>query len=283
MLKVLNSKVCEKRTKACVKALKKVKKKKTSPTSHSHKHTHKHKDTHITHKHKHTKHRHKHKTTHGNHHNISINIGSDKKTTAPVVAPAAPFTPNPPPTGFVNYQQPAGAASVNRNDFLVLQTGLKHNREEMVSLAKYTKSKLEEIRKMNKKKNTSGDPFVEEERGGEQAPAGDGFDKERGDKGRRFGTPTGRPDPAAAEDAFGKPTKRKPGRPKGSLNKKPSKKLREAASALGGTTGSGSLMKEDFDDTGDFDGDLGGGAGAAEAGEESDPGGAGKGVGSDHT
>ena len=272
MLKVLNSKVCEKRTKACVKALKKVKKKKTSPTSHSHKHTHKHKDTNITHKHKHTKHRHKHKTTHGNHHNISINIGSDKKTTAPVVAPAAPFTPNPPPSGFVNYQQPPGAASVNRNDFVILQTGMKQTREAMAALAKYTKNGLDEVRKMHKKKNTSDDPFVEEERGGEQAPAGDGFESTKKNfPRRRFGPPTGPPDPPPNVDAFGKP-KRGRGRPKGSKNK--------PKSALGGETGKGTLRKEDFDDTGDFDGDLGGGAGAA---EESDPGGAGKGVGDDHT
>ena len=163
MLKVLNSKVCEKRTKACVKALKKVKKKKTSPTSHSHKHTHKHKDTNITHKHKHTKHRHKHKTTHGNHHNISIKIGSDKKTSAPVVAPATPFTPNPPPSGFVNYQQPAGATSVNRNDLVALQKEFQNGLTKLRAFWKKNDNKRPNPADKDESVNDKTPPLSDEE------------------------------------------------------------------------------------------------------------------------
>ena len=104
MLKILNSKICEKKTKACIKALKK----------HKHKSV---KHTHTTHHH-HTKHKHKHKhkTTHGNHHNITIKINSDKTATQkkavtnPFYAPL-PYTPNPPPSGFINYSRPPGLTS----------------------------------------------------------------------------------------------------------------------------------------------------------------------------
>jgi hypothetical protein len=129
MLKVLKSKVCETDTKACVKALKKVK----SSSIHTHKHKHKHKhakdEKHtksVKHKHNHKGGSAKHKTTHGHHHNIIIHVGDKgggKKKEAAVaspIPPTPPFTPNPPPTGFQSYSAPA-QAGVNRNDILALQ------------------------------------------------------------------------------------------------------------------------------------------------------------------
>jgi len=143
MLKVLKSKVCETDTKACVKALKKVK----SSSTHSHKHKHKHKHAKDEKHTKSVKHKHnhkggsanhkggsaKHKTTHGHHHNIIIHVGDkgggkqsnpsgkkkDTATESPI-PPTPPFTPNPPPTGFQSYSAPA-QAGVNRNDLLALQ------------------------------------------------------------------------------------------------------------------------------------------------------------------
>ena len=286
MLKVLNSKICEKRTKACVKALKKVKHSKPSgkqsnpsgkhsKPSGKHSHT---KHSHTSGKHKH-KHKHKHKTTHGDHHNITIKIGNDKKENNPI-PPPPPYTPNPPPSGFINYTQPPNTlASVNRHDILALQKEFKNG--------------LSQLRNLWNKKDTTDDPFVSEEPApaDEQAPAGDGVPKTTKKK-KVFKVRTKRPNPpekgmsvsglpsdtwseiskylvgnkpvtcadnmkCKVFDSSGKclhcETKRR-GRPKGAKNK--------PTSALGGETGSGTLRSHsgyDPDDTEFEDGDLGGG------------------------
>jgi len=273
MLKVLNSKVCEKKTKACIKALKKVKAK---HSDHSHA------------KHKH-KHKHKHKTTHGNHHNITIKIGNDKKENKPL-PPPPPFTPNPPPSGFINYTQaPNTLASVNRHDILALQKEFKNG--------------LSQLRNLWNKKDTTDDPFVSEEPppADEQAPAGDGVGKTTKKKKFKIRTKTKRPNPAQKgepspllflpEDNWSEISKylignkpvtcadnkkcvtydeegrcvhcefKRRGRRKGSKNK--------PTSALGGETGGGTLRGHtgyDPDDTDLEGGDLGGG-GAGQAGD----------------
>ena len=117
MLKVLHSKVCHKKNKACAKALKKVCSKKTKK--------------HGKHKKKHGKHKKKKS-------DVPAAVAVAISGTAAVAAPQAlglPYTPNPAPSGFTSYHSQV-ATAVNRNDLLSLQKEFKNGLTEIRSLYK---------------------------------------------------------------------------------------------------------------------------------------------------
>ena len=124
MLKVLHSKVCHKKTKACAKALKKVCHKKTK---------------------KHSKKKHKHKKKHKKS-DVLAEAGATATATATATAGAGvnplapqalglPYTPNPAPSGFTSYHSPL-ATAVNRNDLLSLQKEFTNGLSEIRNLYK---------------------------------------------------------------------------------------------------------------------------------------------------